>query len=118
MSGDAPLTGRKVLAIAVAAFGVVIAANLVLAWQAVGTFPGTETANSYVASQNFNRTLAEAKAQEFEEQMAALRAQHLFAARQAKQAADAEYVARRDNHRREYERRSYRPHPANRRGAA
>ncbi|HCB06280.1 MAG TPA: hypothetical protein PLZ93_02255 [Nocardioides sp.] len=61
---------------------------------------------------------AEAKAQEFEEQMAALRAQHLFAARQAKQAADAEYVARRDNHRREYERRSYRPHPANRRGAA
>lgn len=61
MSADKPLTGRTVLAIAVAAFGVVIAVNLVMAALAVGTFPGTDTANSYVASQVFDR---ERRAQE------------------------------------------------------
>ena len=49
-----PLTGRKVLMIAVGAFGVIIAVNLVMAWQAVSTFPGLEVDNSYVASQTFN----------------------------------------------------------------
>lgn len=49
------LTGRHVLLIAVAAFGVIIAVNLVLAITAVGSFPGLEVANSYVASQNFDR---------------------------------------------------------------
>lgn len=49
-----PLTGRKVLAIAVGFFGVIISVNLVLAWNAVQTFPGLEVANSYVASQKFN----------------------------------------------------------------
>lgn len=49
-----PLTGRKVLAIVVSAFGVIIAVNLVMAWKAVSTFPGLEVANSYVASQNFD----------------------------------------------------------------
>lgn len=49
-----PLTGRKVLAIAVCSFGVIFAVNLVLAWNAVQTFPGLETANSYIASQKFN----------------------------------------------------------------
>jgi nitrogen fixation protein FixH len=52
--GGRPLTGRKVLAIAVAAFGVIITVNLVLAWQAVKTFPGLEVKNSYVASQTFD----------------------------------------------------------------
>ncbi len=55
------LTGRHVLLIAVAAFGVIIAVNLVLAITAVGSFPGLEVANSYVASQDFDR---ERKAQE------------------------------------------------------
>ncbi len=55
-----PLTGRKVLAITVAFFGVVIAVNLVMADRAISTFPGLEVANSYVASQRFN---AEKKAQ-------------------------------------------------------
>lgn len=49
-----PLTGRKVFAIAASAFGVIIAANVTLAMQAVRTFPGLEVANSYVASQGFD----------------------------------------------------------------
>lgn len=49
-----PLTGRKVLLAFVAFFGVIIVVNLVLATQAVRTFPGLETANSYVASQRFD----------------------------------------------------------------
>lgn len=53
-----PLTGFKVLAIAVGAFAVILAANLALAVNAVRSFPGLEVANSYVASQNFNEELA------------------------------------------------------------
>ncbi|MBN2759374.1 MAG: FixH family protein [Rhodobacteraceae bacterium] len=52
------MTGPKVLAITLAAFGTVIAVNLTLAWSAVSTFPGLEVQNSYVASQNFNEELA------------------------------------------------------------
>lgn len=53
------LTGRKVLAITVASFGIIIAVNVVMAWYAVETFPGLEVENSYVASQDFNRRLRE-----------------------------------------------------------
>lgn len=53
------MTGRKVLIIAVSAFGVIIGVNLFLAYSAVSTFPGLEVQNSYVASQNFNQELAE-----------------------------------------------------------
>lgn len=49
-----PLTGRKVLAIAIAAFGTIIGVNLLLAWKAISTFPGLEVENSYVASQQFD----------------------------------------------------------------
>lgn len=49
-----PLTGRKVLAIVLAAFGTIISVNLVLAYQAVSTFSGLEVQNSYVASQTFD----------------------------------------------------------------
>ncbi len=55
------LTGRHVLAIAVGAFGIIIGVNLVMAWQAISTFPGLEVKNSYVASQSFD---AERAAQE------------------------------------------------------
>ncbi|SIO53118.1 Nitrogen fixation protein FixH [Rhodovulum sp. ES.010] len=48
------LTGRKVLIIVVSAFTVVIGVNLLLAYQAVSTFPGLEVDNSYVASQQFD----------------------------------------------------------------
>lgn len=53
------MTGRKVLIIAVSSFGVILAANLTLAFNAVSTFPGLEVDNSFVASQNFNEELAE-----------------------------------------------------------
>ncbi|WP_134680719.1 FixH family protein [Paracoccus ravus] len=49
------LRGRHVLAITLTAFGTIIAVNLFMAIKAVGTFPGLETANSYVASQRFDR---------------------------------------------------------------
>ncbi len=50
----APFTGRKVLAAFVAAFGVIIGVNLLMAYYAIGTFPGMDVQNSYVASQNFD----------------------------------------------------------------
>jgi len=54
MMAERKLTGRHVLLIFVAAFGVIISVNLVLAYSAVNTFPGLEVRNSYVASQTFN----------------------------------------------------------------
>jgi nitrogen fixation protein FixH len=48
------ITGRHVLVGFIAAFSVIIGVNLVLAYQAVKTFPGLEVENSYVASQEFN----------------------------------------------------------------
>ncbi|WP_101342202.1 FixH family protein [Cereibacter azotoformans] len=50
----AEITGRKVLAITVGAFGVIIAVNLLMAFKAVSTFPGLEVQNPYVASQTFD----------------------------------------------------------------
>ena len=49
-----PLTGRKVLTIALSAFGVIIIANLALVYAAIGSFPGLEVKNTYVASQSFD----------------------------------------------------------------
>jgi len=48
------LTGRHVAAMFISGFGVIIAVNLTLAWNAVQTFPGLEVKNSYVASQSFD----------------------------------------------------------------
>ncbi len=50
----AELKGKHVLGIAVGAFGVIIGVNLLMAWQAISTFPGLEVANGYVASQTFD----------------------------------------------------------------
>lgn len=55
-------TGWHFLAIFVGAFGVIIAVNLTLAFNAVKTFPGLEVKNSYVASQQFNAKKAEQEA--------------------------------------------------------
>lgn len=55
MSAAGRLTGRKVLAISLGAFGVILAANITLAWYAVGTFSGLVVDNSYVASQSYDR---------------------------------------------------------------
>ncbi|PIL21402.1 hypothetical protein P775_04385 [Puniceibacterium antarcticum] len=49
-----PLTGWHVLAMFVGGFGIIIAVNLTLAYNAVRTFPGLEVPNSYVASQSFD----------------------------------------------------------------
>lgn len=51
---DKPLTGRTVLIITVSAFAVIIAVNFTMAYLAVGTFPGLEVDNTYVASQEFD----------------------------------------------------------------
>lgn len=51
MTGE--IRGRHVLIGFVAAFGTIVAVNVTLATKAVATFPGLETANSYVASQRF-----------------------------------------------------------------
>lgn len=53
-----PITGPKFFAIFSSFFIVIISVNLVLAFQAVATFPGLEVKNSYVASQNFDRDRA------------------------------------------------------------
>lgn len=56
------LTGWHVLALFVAFFGVIIAVNGMMAWQAIATFPGLEVANSYVASQTFDADRAAQRA--------------------------------------------------------
>ena len=57
-------TGWHMFAILVAFFGTVIAVNFVMAWYATRTFGGTVVDNSYVASQEFNGWLAQARAQD------------------------------------------------------
>ena len=57
-------TGRHMLAVMLGFFGVVIAVNITMAVLATRTFGGTVVDNSYVASQRFNRWLAEGRAQE------------------------------------------------------
>ena len=56
-------TGRRMAIVMVSFFGVVIAVNLLMATLATRTFGGTVVDNSYVASQNFNTWLQEAREQ-------------------------------------------------------
>lgn len=59
-AGGKPLTGGKVLAMLLGAFGVIIAANLAMLVAATGSFPGLVVENSYVASQGWDaRTAAQ-----------------------------------------------------------
>lgn len=60
----APLTGRSVLIIALAFFGVIVAVNVGLAVVAGVTFPGLVVENSYTASQGYNAILAAARKQD------------------------------------------------------
>ena len=48
------LKGHHVLIMFVGGFSIIIAVNMTLAFNAVSTFPGLETKNSYVASQSFD----------------------------------------------------------------
>lgn len=56
-----PFTGRHFAVIIVAFFSVVVAVNLVMARFASATFGGVVVENSYVASQEFNGWLADAR---------------------------------------------------------
>lgn len=56
-------TGRKVTAIFVVFFGVIMAVNFTMASFASSTFGGVVVSNSYVASQHYNKWLAAAEAQ-------------------------------------------------------
>lgn len=58
----APITGRKVFIGFAGAFGIIIGVNVLMAYQAVHTFPGLEVKNGYIASQAFNRNMAAQKA--------------------------------------------------------
>jgi len=58
-----PFTGRKMAAIMVAFFAVVIIVNVYMAREASSTFGGVVVENSYVASQQYNRWLDEASAE-------------------------------------------------------
>lgn len=57
-----PFTGKHMAMIFVAFFGVVIGVNVLMARLAVSTFGGVVVANSYVASQQFNGWLEQARA--------------------------------------------------------
>ena len=57
------IKGWHVFAGFVFAFSIIITVNLTLAFNAVRTFPGLETKNSYVASQKFNGELKDAQLQ-------------------------------------------------------
>ena len=57
-------TGRHMAMIMVGFFGVIIAVNFTMARYATSTFGGIVVENTYVASQHFNRWLAQAEASE------------------------------------------------------
>lgn len=57
-------TGRRMWAVMICGFGVVIAVNFFMATLAVRGFGGVVVENSYVASQNFNGWLSAAREQE------------------------------------------------------
>ncbi|MCK0095307.1 FixH family protein [Yoonia sp. F2084L] len=46
-------TGWHMLGLMVGGFGIIVAVNLTLAWNAIATFPGVEARNSYEVSQSF-----------------------------------------------------------------
>ena len=54
-------TGKHMAAVLVCGFAIVIGVNLFMARAAISTFGGLVVENSYVASQNFNGWLEEAR---------------------------------------------------------
>lgn len=59
-----PLTGRMVLIMLLAFFGVVITVNLVMFRLAAATFSGLGDKNAYIAGLSYNKALAAAREQE------------------------------------------------------
>jgi nitrogen fixation protein FixH len=64
LASPPPLTGRKVLVMLLAFFGVVIGANLVMMRLAIQTLPGTEVDSAYSASLAYEREIAAARDQD------------------------------------------------------
>jgi nitrogen fixation protein FixH len=62
-SAPREFTGRHMLMIMVAFFGVIISVNFTMAWLAGHSWTGLVVKNSYVASQGFNKKLRQARAQ-------------------------------------------------------
>jgi len=58
------LTGRKVLAMILAFFGVIIAVNGYMAHEAISTFTGVDTDSAYQAGRRFGGEVAKAEAQD------------------------------------------------------
>ena len=59
-----PFTGRHMIMVMVAFFGTIISVNLLMAYYANTTWSGLVVKNSYVASQEFNKTVADVKEQD------------------------------------------------------
>ena len=59
-----PLTGRKVLAMLIAFFGVVIAVNVTMMKLAILTLPGTEVDSAYTASLGYEKEIIAAHDQD------------------------------------------------------
>lgn len=58
------LRGWHVLTALLGFFGIVIAVNVYFAFAAVGTFPGEDVTHPYIQGLEYNRTLAEHRAQQ------------------------------------------------------
>jgi nitrogen fixation protein FixH len=63
LASPKPLTGRKVLFMLIAFFGVVIAVNVIMAKLAIQTLPGTEVDSAYSASLAYESDIAAARDQ-------------------------------------------------------
>ena len=57
------LTGRKVLAMLIAFFGIVIGVNVTMAKLAIKTLPGTDVDSAYTASLGYEKEILAARAQ-------------------------------------------------------
>ena len=64
MDTGKPFTGKHMIMVMVAFFGVIISVNLLMAYYANSTWSGLVVKNSYVASQEFNGKVADVKAQQ------------------------------------------------------
>ena len=64
IDGGRPFTGKHMIMIMVAFFGVIISVNFLMAYYANTTWSGLVVKNSYVASQEFNGKVEDVKAQE------------------------------------------------------
>ncbi len=61
--GGRPLTGRSVLMMLLAFFGIMLLANFIMARQAVKTFSGLDADNPYDSGLAYNKEIASAKTQ-------------------------------------------------------